>query len=732
MGLPRRFHGARTSTTVAVSAFLLFASARGLGQAPLDAEATAAAAALAKANFDASASVLTLYDRQGNFLRTVGDRAVYSWPALSPDGTRVAVQKRREPTQSTDIWVTDLSTGASARLTSDSASVHTSPVWSADGLQIAYASNLGGSPGLYRSAADGSGSAELLYQHPTGLDLTDWSRDGRFMTFHDATNLYLLPLTGPGERRAVTITPVPGRAAGGRFSPDGRFLAYASTQSGQWEIWVRPIESFVADGTTPGAEPRQVSAQGGLCTCAWRQDGRELFYLTPDGHLMAVNVGIAPALTSATPRGLFKGPDAITQNPISKIAISRDGERFLVNVTPKPRGTPFLRQLTVFDRQGNVVRTLGEPLADSTEPSLSPDGTHLATARNDRIQVVNLSTGAAVPITASTPIVRYQGAPVWSPDGRELVSFSQREGWSGFYQQSADGSGSDTLLYKEEFEICLPLTDWSPDGRVLAFGGGGVLWTVPVSGERPASEFLREEFRTMGLRFSPDGRYVAYASEESGRYEVYVRPFVTTTGTDGGEKWQISTTGGLNLIQWRGDGRELYYLAPDGTVMAVDVTTTGPTFRAGPPTPLFRTPATVGALLVGRPLGHPTACGQPGAGCGLDQMGSISRNGQRFAFDVPVAPRAVTLARSVLDRYAGTWRQPGGATRLVGNTVVVTVEDNKLMVLTDYPKDALFALSETAFFQMRGDEYEFVKDKAGDVKYLFVYEGGAPVVLVRQ
>ena len=255
---------------------------------------------------------------------------------------------------------------------------------------------------------------------------------------------------------------------------------------------------------------------------------------------------------------------------------------------------------------------------------------------------------------------------------------------------------------------------------------------MPVNGERAASEFLRDEFRTMGARFSPDSRYVAYASDESDRYEVYVRPFDASTGTAGKEKWQISSEGGLNLIQWRGDGRELYYLAPDGTMMAVDVTTT-PTFSAGRQTPLFRAPATVRGLLnVLRPLGDPTACGEVGAGCGERQMGSISRDGQRFAFDVPVAPQAVTLTRGILEGYVGTWRQPGGATRLVGNTVVVTLENNQLMIQTDSPKDALFAVSETRFFRIRGDEYEFVQDENGDVKYLFVYEGGIPAQLIRQ
>jgi len=164
--------------------------------------------------------MLTVYDRQGKVVRTIGERAVYSTPAFSPDGKRLAVEKLDVATQNHDIWVFDLSTGASTRITSDPAWENW-PVWSPDGTQIVYASNPGGSLGLYRKAADGTGNAEFLYKPSANLYNTDWSPDGRFLTYHDNNSWYVLPLTGPGEQKAIEVVSGQGRAGGGRGREGG-------------------------------------------------------------------------------------------------------------------------------------------------------------------------------------------------------------------------------------------------------------------------------------------------------------------------------------------------------------------------------------------------------------------------------------------------------------------------------------------------------------------------------
>jgi len=734
---------AMVSAAAALATILLLAPEPGLGQAPLDDHAKAAAqAALAKANFEATAGVLTVYDRQGKVVRTVGERAVYSFPVRSPDGKRMAVVKRDETTQYNDIWVFDFSTGEGTRITFDPAAKF-SLVWSPDGSQIAYASNPGGSLGLYRKAANGTGSSELLYQHPDGPYTTDWSPDGRFLTFYTGTpnSLYVLPLnavgeapSGPGERKAIEVVRRQFVARGGSFSPDSRFLAYASRQSGRPEIWVRPLDPSASDGAAPAAGPWQISDQGGLGQIAWRQDGKEMYYLAADGGVMAVEVSTAPAFKSGKPRLLFKAPDAfpVSANPINGPSVSRDGQEFLFAIPPKPRGARYPRQVTVFDRQGKVVRTLGEAGA-YTEPVLSPDGTQVAAWLNG-IRVFDVSTGTSVQVT---PSARPANSPVWSPDASQFVFFGRDSDGPGRYRIASNGTGAVELLDRTELGIHLALTDWSPDGRFLSYSEGGVLWAVPVNGERKAMELMREEFSVYGARFSPGSRYIAYVSDESGRKEVYVRPFDSSSGfAPGGAKWQVSKEGGLGLVQWRQDGRELYYLATDGGVMAVEIAT-APAFQAGPPKLLFRAPDTFTLVGIfndrGEGTNAPDCSCQSGRGC---EQGSISRDGQRFAFAVPLPPKRqeVAVAPGILAKYMGTYVE-GERNWMVGSGEwVVTLEGNQLMIQrTGQEKAPLFAESETKFFlKATNGDFEFVKDDKGDVTYIFMYRGGSPTQAIRK
>src|SRR5207249_1138098 len=177
-----------------------------------------------------------------------------------------------------------------------------------------------------------------------------------------------------------------------------------------------------------------------------------------------------------------------------------------------------------------------------------------------------------------------ESAPVWSPDGSRIVFASNRDGVANMYQRLSNGTGNDEVLLKST-DPTGPY-DWSPDGRFILFGElspktNGDLWLLPLFGDQKPAPFIQTEFTETQGRFSPDGRWVAYASNESGPYQVYVQSFPTSGG-----KWQVSTGGGAQPL-WRRDGKELFYLAPDRKLMAVEVSGAGPTFVPGAPKPLF-------------------------------------------------------------------------------------------------------------------------------------------------
>jgi hypothetical protein len=296
------------------------------------------------------------------------------------------------------------------------------------------------------------------------------------------------------------------------------------------------------------------------------------------------------------------------------------------------------------------------------------------------------------------------------------------------YRIATNGTGREELLYSHPPGVYgPPLTDWSPDGQFLTFSMGGVPWVLQLNGERKARELLREEYNVEGVRFSPDTRFVAYISDESGRKEVYVRPFDPSSGF-GDAKWQVSKEGGLGLIQWRRDGKELYYLTPDGGVMAVDVVTT-PLFRSGSPKLLFRAPPTFPLLGVFEREGTnaPECSINVAPVC---EQGSISRDGQRFVFNVPLPPQRseIPVAPGILAKYPGTYSESSGI------DWVVTLEGNQLLIQRiGREKAPLFAESETKFFlKAANGDFEFVKDDKGDVAYLFLYRGGAPTQLIRK
>jgi Tol biopolymer transport system component len=264
-------------------------------------------------------SQLAWVDRAGHRL-TAPELADVAEPSLSSDGTRVAVT--RAVAGSTDIWVVDRVRGSS-RVTSD-VSADLMPIWSPDGSAIVFASNRDGPADLYRTAPDQGGRAEMVFASTIVKHPNDWSRDGRLIVYEandpeTGWDLWVLPLGG--KPRAFLRTPLAEHH--GRFSPDGRWMAYVSNESGQNEVYVR---SF------PGAADQSKVSIGGGLEPRWRRDGRELFYVAPDLKLMAVSVRPGAVFQTSLPAPLFDSH--MSGNGEWGYDVSPDGREFVLTVTP--------------------------------------------------------------------------------------------------------------------------------------------------------------------------------------------------------------------------------------------------------------------------------------------------------------------------------------------------------------------------------------------------------------
>jgi Tol biopolymer transport system component len=239
------------------------------------------------------------------------------------------------------------------------------------------------------------------------------------------------------------------------------------------------------------------------------------------------------------------------------------------------------------NRKGAKIGSVGEPLEGFFYPALSPDGRRAAVETNENsnldIWVYDLERGARMRLT-SHPAT--DALPVWSPDSERIV-YTSRLASTDVYMAPADGSaGAKPFLSSPSNERA---SDWSPDGRRIVYSlltedNGYDLWYAEFGGgDWKFVPFLQTAANEYAAKLSPDGRYIAYMSDETGRDEIYVRPFPA-----GGRKWPISSNGGRQ-VRWRRDGRELFYTR-DGELFGVPVQT-GPDFRLGAPSHLFSNPA---------------------------------------------------------------------------------------------------------------------------------------------
>jgi eukaryotic-like serine/threonine-protein kinase len=287
-------------------------------------------------------SQLVWFDRTGKQLSTVGGPADQMYVELSADEKRVAVSMLDPEKNSRDLWTYDLARdGLRTRLTFDPADEFTS-VWSPDASQIVFNSARKGIMDLYQKASNGAGAEDLLLADTVNNKYaTSWSSNGRFVLYHignansqNGNDLWALPLVG--DRKPTPVLQTPFNETNGRFSPDGRWIAYMSDEAGPHEVYVMPF----AEAAAPGAFPKtpagkwQISTGGGTFP-RWRRDGKELFYLSAENKLIAVAVnGQGSAFEVGAAHPLFeirRRPARYRGISSGNYDVSGDGQRFLVN-----------------------------------------------------------------------------------------------------------------------------------------------------------------------------------------------------------------------------------------------------------------------------------------------------------------------------------------------------------------------------------------------------------------
>jgi Tol biopolymer transport system component len=266
------------------------------------------------------------WDRRSQQFTPLGVEAGFSRPWLSPDEKRFIADRLDSQTSTSDLWLYDVSGINPQRFTSDPGQDF-NPVWSPDGSRIVWASQREAVPDLYQRAANLTGEEALLLKSDYIKVPTDWSRDGRFIIYYKfdpktKRDLWVLPVTGSGEAKPAPVLHSEADEVAGTLSPGGRWLAYASDESGRYEVWV---QSFPGGGSK-----RQVSTGGGSSP-RWRRDGRELFYYTANGKLMAAPVRSGESFEVGAAVSLFEFRSGTQSAIFAPYAVTADGQRFLIN-----------------------------------------------------------------------------------------------------------------------------------------------------------------------------------------------------------------------------------------------------------------------------------------------------------------------------------------------------------------------------------------------------------------
>jgi Tol biopolymer transport system component len=475
-----------------------------------------------------------------------------------------------------------------------------------------------------------SGSARML-PGTEGAKIPFWSPDSREIAFFADGSLKRMPRDGESAQ-PICAAPNP---RGGAWSSRG-VIVFAPTASG-------PLMQVPASGgeprpaTTPDAKRGETTHR---FPC-FLPDGRHFLYVALPGKdgILDTRVGTldarpGPVVARSPNMAMYAAPGYLVFNRQGSIVAQHFDPRSLrVSGAAKPirelmdvsgsysgcaivsvsnNGMLLQRepqrvdtQFEVVDRTGQVRSTVKPPSGGYYTPRLSPDGGRVACnfqktgESKAALWMVDLVRGVSTRFTFDAI---YDGNPIWTGDGKRVVYGSDRSGGRNLYWKRADGAGAEELLADVPNLFNDP-NDITPDGRQLIYRSlsgdtGEDIWMVPLTGDHEAAPLIATRFNELDAAISPDGRWIAYRSDESGRFEIYVQSFPALD-----RKFRVSTDGTtpltnaiLTLTRWRSDGRELYFLGGDGQTLLATPVEPGPDIRFGAPRALFRLPrGTVGA-----------------------------------------------------------------------------------------------------------------------------------------
>jgi len=480
--------------------------------------------------------------------------------AISPDASHMAFAAAVDGVSK--LWVRPLASGAARALAGTDGAQF--PFWSPDSRSIGFFAD----SMLKRIDVAGGAPQDIVGIASSNGRGAAWTSVG-IIVFAPRSNgpLFGVPASGGAARPVTTLDAT--HESAHRLPqplPDGRFL---------YLVKGKPDKQGIYIGALDGSPALRVieSDAAGAYAAGW------LFFMWNDA-LLARRFDPVRGTLGEDQVTIAEGVGADFNLGAGSFSVAANG------VISFRLGNIGRTQLTWFDRSGKAMGTLGASDAAGLEsPELSPDGRRAVFERvvqgNTDVWLADGSRDVRFTFDASIDHM-----PIWSSDGSRIAFDSARKTFHDLYVKSANGAGGDEPLL--ETSANKVLCDWSPDGRRIVYASledrtGFDLWVLPVDGDRTPKPLLVTPFDEVQAQFSPDGRWIAYSSNQSQRPEVYVRPFFAPEG-----QWQVSTQGGT-MPRWRADGKELYYVALDGVVMAASITVAGAGVEPGKPVALFPT-----------------------------------------------------------------------------------------------------------------------------------------------